>query len=61
MPLAEALQLLLQLLRDAACRTRWPPPVGSSSRALPQGKTYQLLRMRIDETEQLCPRSPAIG
>ena len=48
MPLAEALQVLLKLLRDTGAPQRMVAPGGQYQQSLPPGKTYQLLRVRID-------------
>lgn len=55
MPLAESLKLLLGLLRDAGHPHMVAAPGGSYQQSLPQGRTYQLLRLRIDETLGLIP------
>jgi cell division protein ZapD len=48
-PLAEALQVLLGLLRDSGHAQRVIAPGGNFQQSLPQGKTYQLLRVRVDD------------
>ncbi len=48
-PLAGALHLLLGLLRDAGVPHRVVAPAGQFQQSLPQGKTYQLLRVRVDD------------
>jgi cell division protein ZapD len=48
-PLAEALQVLLGLLRDSGHTQRVLAPGGSFQQSLPQGKTYQLLRVRVED------------
>ena len=54
-PLAEALQVLLGLLRDSGTPQRMVAPAGQYQQSLPQGKVYQLLRVRVDESEGLVP------
>lgn len=55
MPLAQALQLILGLLRDSAHGQMVVASHGHYQQSLPAGKTYQLLRLRIDETTGLIP------
>ncbi|MBI5259318.1 MAG: cell division protein ZapD [Burkholderiales bacterium] len=54
-PLAEALQVLLQLLRDAGAPHKVMTTGGQYQQSLPQGRSYQLLRLRLDETLGLIP------
>ncbi len=54
-PLAEALQVLLGLLRDSGAPQRMVAPGGQYQQSLPQGKTYQLLRVRIAPDTGLVP------
>ena len=54
-PLAEALLLLLNLLRDAGVPHRVAAQAGQYQQSLPPGRTYQLLRLRIDEKLGLVP------
>jgi cell division protein ZapD len=54
-PMAEALRLLLALLRDAGAPHKVVALGGQYQQSLPQGRTYQLLRLRIDETLELVP------
>lgn len=54
-PLAEALQVLLGLLRDNGVPQRMVAVGGQYQQSLPQGKVYQLLRVRLDETLELTP------
>jgi cell division protein ZapD len=54
-PRAEALQVLLGLLRDSGTPQRMVAPGGQYQQSLPQGKTYQLLRVRIDPALDLVP------
>jgi cell division protein ZapD len=55
MPLARALQVLLGLLRQSGPMQRMAAPGGSYQQSLPQGRSYQLLRVRIDEKLNLVP------
>ena len=55
MPLAQALQVLLQLLRDSGVRQKVVAPGGQFQQGLRPGKTYQLLRVRLDPALQLVP------
>lgn len=54
-PLAEAVQLLLQLLREAGAPHKVFTNGGQYQQTLPPGRSYQLLRLRIDETSGLVP------
>jgi cell division protein ZapD len=49
LPLAEALNVLLGLLRDSGQPQRVVAPGGQFQQSLPQGKTYHLMRVRLDE------------
>ncbi|MEN9630673.1 MAG: hypothetical protein RJA10_3901, partial [Pseudomonadota bacterium] len=48
MPLAEALQVLLGLLRDSGTPHKVAAIGGQFQQSLPAGRVYQLLRMRLD-------------
>jgi cell division protein ZapD len=54
-PLAEAVGVLLNLLRDNGVPQRVAAPGGQYQQRLPEGKTYHLLRLRIDESLGLVP------
>jgi cell division protein ZapD len=54
-PLAEALLMLLSLLRDSGVPHRVVAQSGQYQQSLPQGKTYQLMRVRLDEAMGLVP------
>ena len=54
-PLAEGVMLLLQLLRDTDVPYRVVAPGGQFQQTLPQGRSFQLLRLRIDPTTGLVP------
>ncbi|MCW5656249.1 MAG: cell division protein ZapD [Burkholderiaceae bacterium] len=55
MPLAQALQVLLQLLRDSGVRQKVLASGGQYQQGLAPGKTYQLLRLRMDPAADLVP------
>ena len=54
-PLAEALNVLLGLLRDSGVPHRVVASGGQFQQTLPQGKTYHLLRVRLDDALGLVP------
>ncbi len=47
MPMAEALSVLLGLLRDSGVPQRVGAPGGQFQQSLPAGRTYQLMRVRL--------------
>lgn len=53
--LADALQVLLGLLRDSGSAQRMHATGGTHQQRLPEGRGYQLLRLRIDESLGLVP------
>lgn len=55
LPLAEALQLLMGLLRDSGPRQRMVAVGGHYQQSLPAGRTYQLMRVRFDDGDVLVP------
>jgi len=55
MPIAEALQVLLGLLRESGTPQRVVAIAGQYSQSLPAGRVYQLMRVRIDKALQLVP------
>ncbi len=55
MPLAEALQVLLGLLRDSGAPHKVAAQGGQFQQSLTAGRTYQLLRLRIDPSLGLIP------
>ena len=55
MPLAEALQVLLGLLRDSGAPHRVVALGGQYSQSLPAGRVYSLMRVRIDKALNLVP------
>jgi cell division protein ZapD len=55
MPLAEALSVLLGLLRDSGPPQRVVAHAGQYQQSLPPGKPFHLLRVRLDESLGLVP------
>jgi cell division protein ZapD len=55
MPIAQALQLLLQLLRDSGSRQKVVAVGGQYQQSLAPGRTYQLMRVRLDPALNLVP------
>jgi cell division protein ZapD len=53
--LAESVHLLLKLLREAGTAQKVMAVDGHFQQALPQGRTFQLLRLRIDPARRLVP------
>jgi cell division protein ZapD len=54
-PLAESIHLLLKLLRDSGTPQKVISTNGQFQQTLPQGRTFQLLRLRIDQDLGLVP------
>lgn len=54
-PLAQAVRTLLQLLRESGTRQKVMATGGQLQQNLPQGRSFQLLRMRIDPALGLVP------
>ena len=54
-PLAESIRLLLKLLRDSGMPQKVIANGGQLQQNLPQGRTFQLLRLRIDPSLALVP------
>ncbi len=54
-PLADAIMLLLKMLRDSGMPQKVIAPGGQFQQALPQGRTFQLLRLRIDSSTGWVP------
>ncbi|EHR73180.1 hypothetical protein BurJ1DRAFT_4388 [Burkholderiales bacterium JOSHI_001] len=50
-PLGQALRLLLQLLRDSGVPHRVATQAGVFQHSLPQGRSYQLMRLRMDRLD----------
>jgi cell division protein ZapD len=55
MPLAQGLQLLLHLLRDTGVPHKVVAQAGQYQQSLPQGKSYQLMRVRLERGLELVP------
>jgi cell division protein ZapD len=55
MPLAEALQVLLGVLRDSGAPQQVVAHAGQYSQSLPAGRLYRLLRVRLEKALQLVP------
>ncbi len=54
-PLAESIHLLLKLLRDSGIPQKVMATGGQLQQNLPQGRTFQLLRLRINDALGLVP------
>ncbi|MFZ4481739.1 MAG: cell division protein ZapD, partial [Rhodoferax sp.] len=54
-PMAEAIYLLLKLLRGSSSAQKVMAVAGQFQQNLPQGKTFQLLRMTLDPALELIP------
>lgn len=54
-PLAEGLNVLLGLLRDAGVPQRAIAAGGQYQQSLPQGKQYHLLRVKLDDAQEAVP------
>jgi cell division protein ZapD len=54
-PLAESIRMLLKLLRDSGSPQKVVAAAGQYQQTLPQGRTFQLLRLRIDPSLGLIP------
>jgi len=54
-PLAESIRLLLRLLRDSGMAQKVIATGGQLQQTLPQGRSFQLLRLRIDPKLGLIP------
>ncbi len=55
MPLAEALSVLLGLLRDSGVPHKVVAPGGQYQQSLPAGRVYHLLRLRLADAHELVP------
>lgn len=58
-PLAESITMLLKLLRDSGSPQKVIAAGGQLQQTLPQGRTFQLLRLRIDPLMGLVPEISA--
>jgi cell division protein ZapD len=54
-PLADAIRVLIGLLRESGHPQRMMALAGQYQQSLPQGKTYHLIRVRVDDDELLVP------
>jgi cell division protein ZapD len=54
-PMAQAINLLLKLLRDTGSAQKVMAVAGQFQQNLPQGRSFQLLRLRMDEQLGLVP------
>jgi cell division protein ZapD len=54
-PLAESIHLLLKMLRDSGAPQKMVATGGQFQQNLPQGRTFQLLRLALDPALQLIP------
>lgn len=54
-PLADAIQMLLRMLRDSGVAQKVAAPGGQFQLSLPQGRSFQLMRLAIDEGLGLVP------
>lgn len=54
-PLAQALKLLLQMLRESGSSQKVMATAGQLQQNLPQGRTFQLLRLKIDPALGITP------
>jgi len=54
-PLADSIGLLLRLMRDGGAPQKVVAPGGQYQQNLPQGRTFQLLRVRVDASTGLIP------
>ena len=55
MPLGHSLELILQLLRETGVSQRVAAEQGVFQQAMPAGRSFQLLRLRIDPHLNLVP------
>ncbi len=55
MPLAQALQVLLGLLRDSGTPHKVVAPAGQYQQSLSQGRVFQLMRVRLDVPPDIVP------
>ena len=54
-PLAESIVLLMKMLRDSGSPQKVVAPGGQFQQNLPQGRTFQLLRLRMDPALEMVP------
>jgi cell division protein ZapD len=55
MPMAEALNVLLALLRDGGAPQRVVAKAGQFQYSLPQGRTFSLMRVKLDAAHDAVP------
>jgi cell division protein ZapD len=54
-PLAKAIQLILKMMRESGSTQKVMATGGQLQQNLPQGRNFQLLRLRIDDSLNLTP------
>jgi len=54
-PMAESIHLLLKMLRDSGAPQKVAAVAGQFQQNLPQGRTFQLLRLALDPSTRLIP------
>ncbi|WP_296446735.1 cell division protein ZapD, partial [Rhodoferax sp. UBA5149] len=54
-PLADSIHVLLKLLRDSGAPQKVIANAGQYQQNLPQGRTFQLLRLALDSSLELIP------
>ena len=54
-PLADAIQLMLKMMRESGSTQKVMATQGQLQQNLPQGRNFQLLRLRIDDSLHLTP------
>jgi cell division protein ZapD len=54
-PLANAIQLILKMMRESGSTQKVMATGGQLQQNLPQGRNFQLLRLRIDDSLNLTP------
>jgi len=54
-PVAQSIQMLLKMIRDSGAAQKVMATAGQLQQNLPQGRTFQLLRLRIDPALGLVP------
>lgn len=54
-PLAESVSLLMRMLRQTGSTQKVIAPAGQFQQNLPQGKSFQLLRLSLDPAQAIIP------
>lgn len=54
-PMADGVMMLLKMLRDSGMPQKVVAPAGMYQQTLPQGRTFQLLRLRMDANAGMIP------